>query len=128
MAQQPRPFTLIIVEDERTLRSMLIQALKLEGYRIYEACDAGEAERIVSESNCPFDLLLTDVYLPEKSGQELYESLRALCPELKVLFISGYTGSMVMQRGMLEKGTEFLHKPFSIATLKEKVRKILART
>jgi CheY-like chemotaxis protein len=72
-------------------------------------------------------LLLTDVVMPGLNGRELSVRLRELCPDLKVLFISGYTADVIAQRGVLDPGVAFLHKPFSQEELAQKVREVLDR-
>jgi len=78
--------------------------------------------------NCPIHLLVTDVVLPEMNGKELKELLQQIRPDTKVLYMSGYTPNVIVHRGMLEEGINFLPKPFSIKALADKVRKALEKT
>jgi FixJ family two-component response regulator len=81
--------------------------------------------RIVSESPGDINLLITDLVMPEMSGLDLMKSLTSLCPELKCLFMSGYSGNVITQEGVLEEGVNFIQKPFSRHELADKVREAL---
>ena len=74
------------------------------------------------------DLLLTDVVLPGMSGKELYEKMRENCPDLKVVFMSGYTEDTISHHGVLQEGLNFLQKPFRTTELRKKIRKVLDET
>src|SRR5207248_6723465 len=95
------------------------------GYTIVEARDGIEAVRIAGEHQGQFDLLITDVVLPRLGGREVAERLAVMHPELKVLFLSGYTDDAVVRHGILEAQVAFLQKPFSTASLARKVREVL---
>jgi signal transduction histidine kinase/ActR/RegA family two-component response regulator len=124
----PRPGggeTILVVEDEEGLRRLIGPALEGVGYRVLLAPDAATALRLVETAETPVDLLLTDVVLPRTGGWELAEQLRARRPEVKVLFMSGYSDHTTLQQKVLEPGHHFLPKPFTTSELLEKVREAL---
>jgi YesN/AraC family two-component response regulator len=84
-----------------------------------------EAVRLASEQTGKIDLLITDVIMPEMNGKDLAHNLMSKYPNLKCLFMSGYTADVIAQHGVLEEGTHFIHKPFSLPDLAVKVRKVL---
>jgi PAS domain S-box-containing protein len=117
--------TVLVVEDDEMLRSLIREILGSAGYQVLlaETPDAGMA--LLSERSGGVDLLLTDVVLPGMSGRELVERVGALHPEMKVLFMSGYTDEAVARHGVLEPGLAFLQKPFSRDAIIRKVRQVL---
>ncbi len=117
--------TLLLVEDESTVRSSARRLLESHGYRVVEARHGVEALRVAEEPGRRFDLVLTDVVMPEMGGKELVERLRAQHPELKVLFMSGYTERAVAVDGVMPSGTGFVEKPFTVEQLLRRLRKIL---
>jgi len=116
--------TILLVEDNDLVRSLVQDALQVEGYTILEAASGGEALLIARQQQGRIDLLLTDVVMPEMSGGKLAEQLQALHPQLKVLFMSGYV-DVVERHKMLTAEIEFIHKPFSPSKLTAKVRQVL---
>jgi CheY-like chemotaxis protein len=100
-------------------------ALNSSGYRTLEAGNGGEALLAVEGHNGPIDLMLTDVVMPGMTGKELVERLKQLRPEMKVLYMSGYSGDEMIRRGLLEAGDVHIAKPFSPDSLSGKVREIL---
>jgi PAS domain S-box-containing protein len=117
--------TLLLVEDEEVVRAMTRQILETCGYRILEAGHGAEAIQTCEQSQGPIHLLVTDVVMPGIGGRQLAETLRSKHPELKVLFLSGYTDDAVVRHGVLEAGTNFLQKPFTPSSLAQKVREVL---
>jgi PAS domain S-box-containing protein len=117
--------TVLIVEDEDTIRSLACDVLQSHGYTVLQALNAKNALRVSEEQPGPIDLLLTDVVMPQTSGRELAERLTVLRPGIKVLFMSGYTDDAVVRHGVLQEGTAFLQKPFAPADLARKVREVL---
>jgi CheY-like chemotaxis protein len=95
------------------------------GYRVFTAGGAQEAIDLCLSSEVPIQMLITDVVMPKMGGRELAERLRDFAPDLKVLFVSGYTGSAIMHDGVLDAGTHFLQKPFTVEQLAGKVREVL---
>ena len=119
--------TVLLVEDEDTLRSLAAVVLETYGYNVLSAANGEEALRLVPRHKGKLDLLLTDVVMPGISGCELAATLRKNQPDLKVLFLSGYTEEDIVSRGILSDGSAFLNKPFSPASLVAKIRQVLDR-
>ena len=115
----------LLVEDEDAVRSLVKQVLVLLGYEVLEAADAMQAEMICDRIEGFPDLLLTDVVMPEKSGMALAEELQERYPEIKILFMSGYTDSHTGVRLLTERRAAFLPKPFSPEVLARKVREVI---
>jgi CheY-like chemotaxis protein len=117
--------TVMIVDDEATVRMLVSEVLTENSYRILEAHDATSAMKILN-SNQPVDLLITDVGLPgNMNGRQLADAARAMRQGLKVLFITGYAENAAVGNGHLERGMEILTKPFPMTTLANKVREML---
>jgi PAS domain S-box-containing protein len=117
--------TILLVEDEEAVRELVRIALQDKGYTVIEAHDADEAISLCKDYPGQIDLLLTDVVMPLRSGRELAEQLKALRPQTKVLFMSGYTDDAVVRHGVLAAEVAFLPKPFSANALVSKVRDVL---
>ncbi|MEP7305949.1 MAG: response regulator [Acidobacteriota bacterium] len=122
----PRGFeTILLVEDDESVRLLTRIALERAGYRVLEAGNPKEAMRLVSEFRAPIHLLLSDVIMPESEGQPLFDRLSAIIPELRVLYMSGYADDAIVRHGVLVEGTPFLQKPFTSLDLGRKVREVL---
>ena len=117
--------TVLAVEDEELVRKVVSKFLDKFGYTVLVAANGEEALRICREHKGPIHLLLTDVVMPGLSGKELATQLRELRPELKVLFMSGYTDNAIVKHGILEDGIAFVQKPFTHQALVWKVREVL---
>ncbi len=117
--------TILLVEDQDAVRSYTTAALKKYGYRVVEASDGEEALAIAQQYPGRIHLLLTDVVLPGMNGKELSDRLKASHPDMKVLFVSGYTAEVIAHRGVLDHDLSFLHKPYSPPDLAAKVRELL---
>ncbi len=117
--------TILLVEDNEAVRKMMAQDLEGSGYSVLEAMNGEEALRISTEYGHPIHLLVTDVIMPKMSGRELAERLKPSRQEMQVLYISGYPDKTIGHHGILEKGTAFLQKPFTMDDLERKVRQIL---
>jgi len=119
--------TILLVEDEAPVRAVTRQLLQRNGYTVLEAPDGPTALALVDgeKGSQHVDLLLTDVIMPGMSGRELAEQLKARRPEVRALFMSGYTDDAVVRHGMLEPGLAYLEKPFRPTALLRKVREVL---
>jgi CheY-like chemotaxis protein len=116
--------TILVVEDEDVVRSLACRGLREQGYTVLEARHGREALERLAEGRA-VDLVISDVVMPELGGRELGSHLAALRPELPILYMSGYTGDDVIQRGLLEPGVPFQQKPFTPEGLARKVREML---
>jgi CheY-like chemotaxis protein len=118
--------TILIVEDEHAVRDMIVKVLKSKGYTIVGASNGEEALRLYERhENGVIDMLITDVVMPHMGGIELVERLFAKYGPLKVLYMSGYTDTTIVNHGILKPGVEFLQKPFTPGSLIQKVRQVL---
>jgi two-component system, cell cycle sensor histidine kinase and response regulator CckA len=117
--------TILLAEDEAALRTLTARMLERHGYEVVAAESATEALRIVEENGRSFDLLLTDLIMPELSGGALAKQVSALVPGIRVLYMSGYSDEVVTRNGSLAPGAPFLEKPFSANVLAAKVRETL---
>lgn len=117
---------ILVVEDEDRVRQMSVQLLRDLGYTVIHASDAKKALEIL-ESQAPFDLLFTDVVMPDMNGKQLADRIKEHRPDMKVLYTTGYTRNAVIHNGMLDRDVSFLPKPFTIQQLATKVRQVLDR-
>ena len=117
--------TILLVEDEESVRRMVGKILGENGYTILDAAHGEEAIRICRNHKGPIHLLMTDVVMPRMSGRELASRLQPLRKEMKVLYMSGYPDNTIVHHGVLEPGTAFLQKPFTLRGLEQKVREVL---
>ncbi len=117
--------TILVVEDDAALRELISTALRKYGFTVVEAGHGDEALLICEQAKAPIHLMLTDVVMPQMSGRVLAEQLAALHPEMKVIFMSGYTGDAIVHHGVLDSGLNFIQKPFKVLSLIEKVRGVL---
>jgi PAS domain S-box-containing protein len=119
--------TILLVEDEEIVRVLATRVLSDLGYSVLEAADGGEALEVCRNRTGPIGLVITDVVMPAMSGTQLALELKTQIPETPVLFISGYTGGALVERGVLDEGMTFLQKPFSRERLARVVRELLDR-
>jgi DNA-binding NtrC family response regulator len=119
--------SVLVVEDEESVRKLTCHALRRFGYDVIEAANGGEALLLCEKRQRPIPLLITDVVMPGMSGPQLAERLRQLHPELRVLYTSGYTDAAVVRHGPLHETMSFLQKPFTPSELASKVREVLDR-
>ena len=122
---QGRGETVLLVEDETSVRAVIVAMLNALGYHVLEASNAEEALRLVQKGKEKVELLMTDVVMPGKSGLDLADALHRLDPELRVIFQSGHAGEAVLRHGGLNPDIEFLQKPFALDVLAKKVREVL---
>lgn len=118
--------TILLVEDDASILAVTKRMLKKLGYRVISANSPIEAITMVENNAETIDLLMTDVIMPELNGRDLSEKLQTIYPDLKVLFMSGYTSNVIVHRGVLDKDVFLLQKPFSKKELAAKVREVLA--
>ena len=119
--------TLMVVEDEPSVRRLACEVLATQGYEVLSAANGQEALQVVREhKGVPIALVITDVIMPVMGGNVMAEWLITAYPDLKVLFTSGYTDDAIARHGVLDAGVEFLPKPYTPATLARKVREVLA--
>jgi PAS domain S-box-containing protein len=117
--------TILLVEDDERVRQLVGQMLLLQGYKVLETRQSSDAVGVASKHDGPIDLLLTDVVMPQMSGQELAKQVVALRPGIKVVFMSGYPGGIASERGMFSPSAFFLQKPFATETLGQILRQAL---
>lgn len=118
--------TVLLVEDEDLIRSLAEQILAERGYRILSAANASQAMEIAARAEGKIDLLLTDIVMPGASGSDLAQRLLRTHPQMRVLYMSGYSDSLIFRYGVLQERAAFLQKPFSADALERKVRELLA--
>jgi PAS domain S-box-containing protein len=125
---EPGTETILLVEDEANLRYLARQYLEKQGYRVIEAADGAVAMQIAVAHEAVIHLLLTDVIMPGMNGRELAQRISEIRPNVKVLYMSGYTENVVGHNGTLDAGVRLLQKPFNLRDLKRIVREVLDAT
>jgi len=115
----------LLVEDESALREMGKKMLERLGYGVWTAATPAEAFCLAAEHQDEIQLLITDVVMPEMNGRDLADQLHTLYPDMKILFMSGYTANVIAHQGVLDEGVQFIQKPFSMNDLGVKIRTIL---
>jgi DNA-binding NtrC family response regulator len=120
--------TILLVEDEPMILDITTKILERRGYTVMAAPTSGEAIRLAREHAGEIHLLMTDVVMPEMNGRDLAKNLLSLYPNLKCLFMSGYTADVIAHHGVLDEGVQFIQKPFSVQTLAVKIREVLDET
>ena len=119
--------TILLVDDEKSLRKLGKRVLSAAGYRVIEASDGAMALRVAAEEVGEIDLILTDVEMPTLGGRGMVDELHELSPGIRVLFMSGYTDNEILRRGIRTSETEFLQKPFTAEALCAAVRTVLSK-
>jgi CheY-like chemotaxis protein len=117
--------TILLVEDQDEVRGVALEVLRRYGYHVIEARNAGDAWLSVERHPRTIHLLLTDVVMPQMSGRELAERLLKIRPDLKVLYMSGYTENAIVHHGILDSGIAYLQKPILPELLARRVREVL---
>jgi PAS domain S-box-containing protein len=125
---EPGTETILLVEDEANLRYLARQYLEKQGYKVIEAADGAVAMQIAVAHEATIHLLLTDVIMPGMNGRELAQRIAEIRPNVKILYMSGYTENVIGHNGTLETGIRLLQKPFNLRDLKSKVREVLDAT
>jgi DNA-binding response OmpR family regulator len=120
--------TILLVEDEPSLRELTREILQEHGYRVLEAGGGAEALEVARQHPDPIHLLITDVVMPDTNGRALAQALTAIRPGMNVLYMSGYTDDVIARRGVLEPGTSLLGKPFTALDLLRRVREVLGES
>jgi PAS domain S-box-containing protein len=119
--------TILLVEDESVVRQVTKDMLEEFGYTVIEAIDGDEGVRVFRENQHRIQLILCDLIMPHKNGKEVYEEVKKIRPDIKVIFMSGYTADIIEEQGILEKGINFIYKPTDTSELLEKIRAVLGR-
>lgn len=119
--------TVLIVEDDASILKLCEKMVGSLGYNVLSSASPNEAILLATEYTGKINLLITDVVMPEINGRELSEKLQVVYPELKILFMSGYTANIIASRGVLEDGVNFIPKPFSKNDMAVKIREVLDR-
>jgi hypothetical protein len=117
--------TILVVEDHDEVRHMIIASLEACGYRLLEAANGRAAIDLAGQHQGTIHMMVTDVIMPGMTGKELADGLSLMRPEMKVLFISGYSGDVIAHRGVLDDSVAYLPKPFTPSVLAAKVREVL---
>jgi CheY-like chemotaxis protein len=120
--------TILLVEDEPTILRMTRMMLEKKGYSVLSAATPAEAVEKATNHSDSIDLLMTDVVMPEMNGRDLAGQITDLYPDIRLLFMSGYTADVIAHQGVLDDGVAFIQKPFSLADMTEKVRELLDMT
>ncbi len=120
--------TILLAEDEESVRGLASHILRMQGFTVIVAKNGNEAINLCEKKERPIDLLLTDVVMPGMSGPVLAERIKTFCPQIKILYISGYTVNAIIHNGVLDDGIAFLQKPFTPGSLLRKVRSVLDET
>jgi PAS domain S-box-containing protein len=119
--------TILLVEDEDDVRALAREVLERQGYTVVEASDGAQAVTVYEKEGARIDLILTDVVMPRMSGREMVDRVRATRPDMRVLYMSGYTGDAIVRHGVLDASMLLLGKPFTPLALIAKVREVLDR-
>lgn len=120
--------TVLVVEDEDAVRNMVIRVLRAQGYAVLEATNGVHAQRLAHDYTGEIHLLIADVVMPQMGGKALADRLLHSRPQMKVLFVSGYTDDAIVHHGQLDHDVIFLQKPFTPAQIARKVREVLHTT
>lgn len=125
LASNDLPQTVLLVEDETFVREVACEVLSRAGYRVLKAGNATEALQVFREHAGAVQLLLTDVVLPDRNGCDLAQELSTMCSGVKSIFVSGYPENSITRRGLGQPGWFYLPKPFSVASLMQKIQEAL---
>jgi len=120
--------TILVVEADKEVRNLAVRILKRQGYTVLDGSYGDEALNVCRNHQGPIHLLLTDVVMPGMSGHELAKRLESFHPEMKVLYMSGYTDDAIVMHGVLVRGVNYIQKPFTVDALAKKVREVLEQS
>jgi len=121
----PATGNVLLVEDDEMVRRITSQMLGAMGYTIFPKSTPLDALEFLKKENAPIDLVITDVIMPEISGKELGDRIKAIRPDIKVLFMSGYSTDAIFPQGVLNEGVYFIQKPFSLNDLAQKISSVI---
>ena len=119
--------TILVLEDDRAVRNMIVRILTSQGYATLEASNGDDAIRVYNEHKDTVRLILLDVVMPGKNGREVFDEIARIEPGVKAIFMSGYAGDIVVEKGVQKDRVDFLQKPVSVPKLLGKVREVLDR-
>lgn len=119
--------TILLVEDEPLFLDVIKSRLEKLGYAVLAASNPGDAIHQAREHAGQIDLMITDVVMPEMNGRDLAKNIMSLYPDIKRLFMSGYTADVIAHQGVLEEGVQFIQKPFAIKDLSAKIKETLEK-
>ena len=119
--------TILLAEDNPAVRNLVKEVLTASGYSVIEVANGEDAIHAFAEQKDAATLMILDVVMPKKNGKEVYEEIKKTCPDIKVLFMSGYTGDVVLDKGVHGDAANFISKPLLPDELLLKVREILDR-
>ncbi len=117
--------TVLLVEDDLAILELARAMLESQRYQVLSASSPSEAIRLAQLKEDSIDLMVTDVVMPQMNGRDLSGIIQALQPEMKVLYMSGYTANVIAHHGVLNEGVHFIQKPFSLTDFAEKVQQTL---
>jgi CheY-like chemotaxis protein len=117
--------TVLIAEDEASVRSLVARVLRDRGYTVLEASNGQEALDAAQKYEGEILLLITDIIMPGMNGKDLAAQLQSIRPDIRTLYVSGYTENAIVHRGILDSEVDFLQKPFTTRNLARKVREVL---
>jgi CheY-like chemotaxis protein len=119
--------TILVVEDEESLRKLTVRVLQDQGYRVLDAAQGDDALLLLKQHPGPIHVVVTDMIMPGMSGPELFKRIKSLQAEIKVLYMSGYAANAVFNHDLLKEGRSYIQKPFTSDALLRKVREVLNR-
>ena len=119
--------TVLLVEDEEEVLNFASESLVSAGYKVYKANNGRIALDLIKNKTIKPDIIITDLIMPELNGKELIEKVGKIYPNMKVIYVSGYTDNHIVHNGLLKEGINFLHKPYSINKLLKSVRDVLGQ-
>ncbi|MFC2150197.1 ATP-binding protein [Calditrichota bacterium] len=117
--------TILLVEDEDSVRSIAIEILQELGYRVYSACDGEQAMEMFKTYSEDLDMLITDLGFPDSTGHEIANTMQGIKPNLKIIYMSGYTSNVAKDQGLLSPDSSFVQKPLQIKELADEIREVL---